>query len=91
MFATLVLVYVILLVVNLVLGLIFTALPHVLGAGLCSIISGTLIAPFLALVVTLVYYRLAGDSEPPPAPGEGYGEYQQMPLRGHPGKRERPA
>ena len=90
-FATLVLVYVILLVVNLVLGLIFTALPHVLGAGLSSIISGTLIAPFLALVVTLVYYRLAGDSEPPPAPGEGYGEYQQMPLRGHPGKRERPA
>jgi hypothetical protein len=80
-FATLVLVYVILLVVNLVLGLIFTALPHVLGSGLSSIISGTLIAPFLALVVTLVYYRLAGDSQAPPPPGEGFGEYQQMPLR----------
>jgi hypothetical protein len=80
-FATLVLVYVILLVVNLVLGLIFTALPHVLGSGLSSIISGTLIAPFLALVVTLVYYRLAGDPQAPPPPGEGFGEYQQMPLR----------
>ena len=33
LFATLVLVYVILLVVKLVLGLIFSALPHVLGSG----------------------------------------------------------
>jgi hypothetical protein len=81
-FGTLVVVYVILLVVNLVLGLIFTALPHVLGTGLSSIISGTLIAPFLALVVTLVYYRLAGDSQAPPPPGAGYGEYQQTGLRG---------
>jgi hypothetical protein len=72
-FATLVLVFVILIVVDLVLGLIFVALPHVLGNGLSSIISGTLIAPFLALVVTLVYYRLAGESQAPPPPGEGYG------------------
>ena len=74
-FATLVLVYVILLAVNLVLGLIFSALPHVLGSGLSSIISGTLVAPFLALVVTLVYYRLATDSQVPPPPAAGgYGE-----------------
>src|SRR5580693_3639926 len=81
-FATLVLVYVILLVVNLVLGLIFSALPHVLGSGLSSIISGTLIAPFLALVVTLVYYRLSGESQvpQPQGGGEGYGGYQQTPL-----------
>ena len=79
-FATLVLVYVILLVVNLVLGLIFRALPHVLGSGLSSIISGTLIAPFLALVVTLVYYRLSGAEQvPTPPAGEGYGGYQQTP------------
>jgi hypothetical protein len=78
-FGTLVLVYVILLVVNLVLGLIFTALPHVLGAGLSSVIAGTLIAPFLALVVTLVYYRLAGDAQAPASPGETYGGYQQTP------------
>jgi hypothetical protein len=78
-FGTLVLVYVILLVVNLVLGLIFTALPHVLGAGLSSVIAGTLIAPFLALVVTLVYYRLAGDAQAPSSPGETYGGYQQTP------------
>ncbi len=84
-FATLVLVYVILLVVKLVLGLIFLALPHVLGSGLSSIISGTLIAPYLALVVTLAYYRLSGDSQVPtsPASGESYGGYQQTPLGGH--------
>jgi ABC-type Co2+ transport system permease subunit len=74
---------VILLVVNIVLGLIFRALPHslhALGSGLASVISGTLVAPFIALIVTLIYYRLAGDSPvtSPPASGESYGGYQQM-------------
>ena len=81
-FGTLVLVYIIMLVVNIVLSLIFTALPHVLGEGLSSVISGTLISPFLALVVTLVYYRLVGISV---AAGAGpYGGYQQ-PSQGTPG------
>ena len=61
-FGTLVLVYIIMLVVNIVLGLIFSALPNAVGGGLSSVISGTLISPFLALVVTLVYYRLVGIS-----------------------------
>ena len=80
-FGTLVLLWVVLLVVNVVLGLIFKALPHVLGNGLSSIISGTLVAPFIALVVTLVYYRLSGDSQvpQPPVSGENYGEYRQTP------------
>ena len=68
-FGTLVLVFMILLAVNLILGLIFSALPHVLGHGLSSIISGTLIAPFLALVVTLVYYRLSADFPGADGPG----------------------
>jgi len=63
-FGTLVLVYIIMLVANIVLGIIFSALPHVLGEGLSSVISGTLISPFLAIVVTLVYYRLVGTSAP---------------------------
>jgi hypothetical protein len=76
-FWTLVLVYIIMLVVNIVLGVIFSALPHVLGDGLSSVISGTVISPFLALVVTLVYYRLVGVSVPA---GDGpYGGYQQYP------------
>ena len=91
-FGTLVLVYIIMLVVNIVLGLIFSALPHLLSAGLSSVISGTLISPFLAIVVTLVYYRLVGVlvaagggqyggyNQPPQ--GGGYGGYQQPPQGG---------
>lgn len=75
-FGTLVIVFIIMLVVNIVLGVIFSALPHVLGDGLSSVISGTLISPFLALVVTLVYYRLVGSSQQA-APGAPYGGYQQ--------------
>ncbi|MGD0063999.1 MAG: hypothetical protein ABSB76_11230 [Streptosporangiaceae bacterium] len=78
-FGTLVIVFVILLVVDFVLGLIFSALPHVLSSGLSSVISGTLISPFLALVVTLVYYRLAGSAPTPPVPGGNYGGFQQPP------------
>jgi hypothetical protein len=74
-FGTLVLVYIIMLVVNIVLGLIFSALPNVVGEGLSSVISGTLISPFLALVVTLVYYRLVGISTP--AAADPFGGYQQ--------------
>jgi hypothetical protein len=81
-FATLVLVYVILLVVDLVLGLIFSALPHVLGSGLSQVISGTLISPFLALVVTLVYYRLSASAPGTPVAGETYAGSQQQPPPG---------
>ena len=75
-FGTLVLVIIIQLVVEILLSLIFSALPHVLGDGLSSVISGTLISPFVALVVTLVYYRLLGVSQQAPA-GAPYGGYQQ--------------
>src|SRR5260370_27323490 len=71
-FGTLVLVYIIMLVVNIVLSLIFSALPHVLGDGLSSVISGTLISPFLPLVVTRVYYRLGGISTPAASGPSGY-------------------
>jgi hypothetical protein len=58
-FGTLVLVFVIMIVADIVLGIIFLALPLIWRSGLSTIISGTLVAPFLALVVTLIYYRLA--------------------------------
>src|SRR5215470_11285695 len=80
-FGTLVLAWLILLAVNLVLGVIFYALPHALGRGLSSVISGTIVAPFIALVVTLIYYRLSANAEVPAAqaPGENYGGYGQAP------------
>ena len=92
-FWTLVLVFLIMLAVNIVLGLVFRALPHVLGSGLSAIISGTLISPYIALVVTLVYYRLVGISvttgvgqyagyQQPPQGDPGYGGYGQPPQGG---------
>ncbi|HYB15621.1 MAG TPA: hypothetical protein VEF71_09140 [Streptosporangiaceae bacterium] len=91
-FATLVLVFLIMIAVDIVLGLVFAFLPHFLRGGLSSIISGTLISPYLALVVTLVYYRLSGGATPAGAgpyggyqqspQGGGYGEYGQPPQGG---------
>jgi hypothetical protein len=68
-FGTLVVVFVIMLVVGIVLGIIFSALPRALNSGLSTIISGTLVSPFLALVVTNVYYRLS-TQVPVPAAAE---------------------
>jgi ABC-type multidrug transport system fused ATPase/permease subunit len=74
-FGTLVLVWIIELLAGLVLNLIFSALPTALSSGLSSVISGALISPFIALVVTLIYYRLTGqDPEPTGRPG-GYGTF----------------
>jgi hypothetical protein len=73
-FGTLVLVFIILIVVDLIIGLIFAALPIVLSRGLGTVISGTLVAPFLALVVTLIYYRLVAAVGPGPSAQAGYGQ-----------------
>ncbi len=82
-FGTYVLVFLILIVFNIVLGLILLPL-HSLAArnAISSIVSGTLVAPFLALVVTLMYYRLTAAHEarggpggatwPPSGPDAGY-------------------
>jgi hypothetical protein len=75
-FGTYVLVFLILIVFDIVIGLILLFLPVVARNAISSIISGTLVAPFLALVVTLIYYRLtavhearggAGEAQWPPA------------------------
>ena len=81
-FATLVLVNIILFVVVYVLSRIFSALPHVLGDGLSSVIAGTVVSAYLAIVVTLVYYRLVGSSRPAGAGGPN-GGYEQQPPPGH--------
>jgi hypothetical protein len=57
-FGTLVLVFVVMLAVELVLGIIFAALPTAAANFISSIVSGTLVSPFLALVLTLGYFRL---------------------------------
>src|SRR5215470_2464052 len=57
-FGTYVLVWLILIAFGIVLGLILGALPMFWRNFLNNLVSGTLIAPFLALVATLIYYRL---------------------------------
>jgi hypothetical protein len=59
-FGTLVLLYIIQIVAGALLAAIFAALPNAYRDGLTTVISGTLVAPYLALGVTLIYYRLAG-------------------------------
>jgi hypothetical protein len=80
-FGTYVLVFLIWVAFDIALGLALVTMPAALRAFLSSVIAGTLLAPFYALVVTLVYYRLSeahtgevpasrsrgGFTEPPPA------------------------
>jgi hypothetical protein len=97
-FGTLVLVFIILIVVNIILGIIFSALPLVWRNGLSTVVSGTLISPYIALVVTLIYYRLAGVGSSWPgatADGtpDGYGTpggYGGPPPTGGPGGYDAP-
>jgi hypothetical protein len=57
-FGTLVLVFILMIVVNIVIGAILAVLPLLWRNGLSTVISGTIVAPYLALIVTLIYYRL---------------------------------
>lgn len=56
---TLALVVLIIIAVEIVLGLILSALPLVLAAAIGTLIAGGVVAPFGATVVTLMYFRLA--------------------------------
>jgi hypothetical protein len=57
-FGTLVLVFLIYLALGIVVGLILSVLPLFLRNFISTVVIGTLVSPFLALVVTLIYYRL---------------------------------
>src|SRR5262249_24482259 len=57
-FGTYVLVWLILIAFAIVLGFILILLPLWLRSFVNNVVTGTLVAPFLALVATLIYYRL---------------------------------
>jgi hypothetical protein len=57
-FGTYILVFLIWIAFRIVLAVIFLALPGLARYFLTDVIAGTLFTPFLALVVTLIYYRL---------------------------------
>jgi hypothetical protein len=82
-FGTYVVVFLILIVGEIVLGVILLALPYAARTFISDVVVGTLVAPFLAAVVTLVYDRLRAahgeQAQPGTAQGTppvgGYGQY----------------
>jgi hypothetical protein len=77
-FGTLVLVFLIYVAFEIVLSVIFAVLPGSARGFIASIVSGTLVAPFFAIVVSLIYYRLTAahqnQGQPPGYGAPGYGE-----------------
>jgi hypothetical protein len=67
-FGTLVLVFLLLLAVNLVISLVLASLPQEAQSAIAGLISGTLVSPFLAVVVTMAYFRLRSASSTPGGP-----------------------
>jgi hypothetical protein len=74
-FGTLILVYLILFVGELVLTLILAALPHAWRSLIADLLAGALVAPFIAAVVTLMYDRLTTAHGGQPEASAGYGPY----------------
>ena len=82
-FGTYVVVFLILIVGEFVIGIVLLALPYAARTFISDVVVGTLVAPFLAAVVTLVYDRLraahGAQSQPGMAqgtpPAGGYGPY----------------
>ncbi|MBO0819451.1 MAG: hypothetical protein J2P26_01220 [Nocardiopsaceae bacterium] len=74
-FGTYVLVFLLLILADIIIALILSFLPTTAANFLAEIISGTLVAPFIAAVVTLVYYRLTAAHGEPAEPGStpGFG------------------
>jgi hypothetical protein len=77
-FGTYIIVFLILVLAQVVLRAILFALPNVGRSFIADLVAGGLVAPFIAAVVTLIYYRLTaahGEQAEPAQPGAGYGPY----------------
>ena len=77
-FGTFIVAFLIWVVVRIVLSVILLALPYGWRSFISDLVTDTLIMPFLAAVVTLIYYRLTaahGEQAEPAQPGTGYGPY----------------
>ena len=72
-FATFVLTFLIMFVVEVVLSLILLPTPIAVRSFISEVVAGTLVAPFIAAVVTLVYYRLTAVQETGPHARTPYG------------------
>jgi uncharacterized membrane protein len=74
-FGTLVLVWLLLILTNLVITAVLAPLPEAAQQVISGVVSGTLISPFVALVLTMGYFRLraahTGTTEPGHLPAGG--------------------
>ncbi|MGH3206759.1 MAG: hypothetical protein ACRDNO_03260 [Trebonia sp.] len=73
-FGTLVVVFLIMIALEIVLSTVLLALPAGWRSFIADLVSGALVAPFLAAVVSLVYYRLTAAHGARAEPA-GYGPY----------------
>ena len=83
-FGVYILVFLMLIVGGIILSLILSPLPRFWSSFLSNLVSDTLVAPFIAAVITLIYYRLTTAHGGQPEPGAatmpgGYGQYGQPP------------
>ena len=70
-FGVLIITYLLTSVISGVIRAIFTPLPDYLGSYIADVIGGSIVAPFSALAITLMYFRLVGTpATPVTAPGE---------------------
>jgi hypothetical protein len=69
-FGVLIITYLLTSVISGVIRGIFTPIPDYLGQYIADVIGGTVVAPFSALAITLMYFRLAGSATSPQAPPE---------------------
>jgi hypothetical protein len=77
-FGTFIVVFLILIVGEIVLSAVLLVLPYGVRSFIADLVAGALVAPFIAAVVTTIYYRLTaahGEPAEPAQPGAGYGPY----------------
>jgi hypothetical protein len=71
-FGVLIITYLLSAVISGVIRAIFTPLPDYVGTYIGDVVGGTIVAPFSALAITLMYFRLSGNETPATPPAEPF-------------------
>ena len=69
-FGVLIITYLLSAVISGVIRAIFTPLPDYVGTYIGDVIGGSIVAPFSALAITLMYFRLSENETPATPPAE---------------------
>lgn len=71
-FGVLIITYLLSAVISGVIRAIFTPLPDYVGTYIGDVVGGSIVAPFSALAITLMYFRLSGNETPATPPAEPF-------------------